>query len=59
MKPPCRNCGHSPHWHRFDDDKLTLTHNAMSPDAEFRCLGEEFNGCKHNCPNYTSMGVTS
>jgi hypothetical protein len=55
VRPPCKTCGHSPYWHRFDDDKLTLTHTVTSPDAEFRCLGEEFAGCDVECQNYVEL----
>jgi hypothetical protein len=47
----CARCGHSAHWHRFDDYTLTATYNHMSPDAKFRCLGEDFNGCNLSCPD--------
>ena len=45
----CTRCGHSAHWHRFDDYTLTATYNCMSPDAQFRCLGEDLNGCNVSC----------
>lgn len=58
IKHPCDRCGHSPDDHRFDDYTLREGYNHMSPDAKFRCLGPQLDGCAQGCPDFVGQALT-
>ena len=47
--PDCTRCGHGADWHRLDD---STNIGPADPDALFRCLGEDFDGCAEACPDF-------
>jgi len=58
IKHPCERCGHSPDDHRFDDYTLRPGYNHMSPDAKFRCVGPQLDGCDQQCPDFLGQSIT-
>lgn len=55
MKPGeaiCERCGHSSDWHRFDDYRLSeFPDPTQDPNAPFRCVGPNLEGCNVGCPD--------
>lgn len=60
LKHPCTACGHSPDWHRFDDDLLVEMDTAGVPWTErpFRCLGPDLSGCGSHCPDFVGQPIS-
>ena len=56
-KNPCLRCGHSPDWHRFDDDRLTEFADVPWEERPFRCLGPGLDGCGQSCPDFVGEAL--